>query len=262
MFKREKDRLHRDKEKVEKELQRKRVENDKIFQRKKDFDWMINELFEEGRSEQSFIRKLLDSLRQIRGQLENWEGELKDLAHEDDKLRVKLAEQRKSLVEKIVDKEAQKQLLEVQVRLVEEDMAQMKSGTLTSLRQKLSPDQAFDAEKKCSFAQDFPAEIEHRENAELEAARSRSRGQKRVGALRRNRPLAGQEFPSQAAAEGADQPAAPERQQVPESRQGKHSVLEGQDGDLGARQSEPSEAGARQPQVEGLFHGAQVEVAK
>lgn len=161
MFKREKDRLHRDKEKVEKELQRKRVENDKIFQRKKDFDWMINELFEEGRSEHGLIQKLVANLREIREQLNSWEADLKTLMDEDEQVRNEQNENAKQLVKDIVDKEAEKQLLEVQLELVQSDSARMENGELTSLPEKLHSNQKFHVEKKRSIAQDFPKKVEY-----------------------------------------------------------------------------------------------------
>lgn len=161
MFKREKDRLHRDKEKVEKELQRKRVENDKIFQRKKDFDWMINELFEEGRNEHGLIQKLVANLREIREQLNSWEADLKTLMDEDEQVRNEQNENAKQLVKDIVDKEAEKQLLEVQLELVQSDSARMENGELTSLPEKLHSNQKFHVEKKRSIAQDFPKKVEY-----------------------------------------------------------------------------------------------------
>ena len=133
MFKRERDRLYRDRDKVQKELERKRIENDKIFQRKKDFDWMINELFQEGKGEEMRIKRSKQSLDEIKNQLIEWEFQLKGLLHQEDTLRKELNEGQQIMVKEVVDSESNKQLLDVQIQLIDSDIAKMKEGTLISV---------------------------------------------------------------------------------------------------------------------------------
>jgi hypothetical protein len=132
MFKRERERLFRDKEKVQKELDRKRVENDKIFQRKKDFDWMINELFNEGKGEERKIFQAKDSIFQIKKQLIEWEEELRDFLAQDLRLHEEFNKKQKSLVQKLILAESESQVLETQIKLIDSDIAKIEQGIIIS----------------------------------------------------------------------------------------------------------------------------------
>lgn len=175
MFRRENERLQRDKHRVQRELERKRVENDKIFQHKKDFDWMLDELFAQGADDQALVRKLLDALGDIRAQLEDWQRQLGLLVDADAQLLARADEERRQAVKRLVEKEAERQALEVQVGLLDSDMRTMRSGRLTSVRKECHTNQRVAAKEKRRAAQHFQAKVAGRKNAGLEAGRRNRR---------------------------------------------------------------------------------------
>lgn len=168
MFKRERERLFRDREKVQKELDRKRVENDKIFQRKKDFDLMINELFKEGKGEERKIIRARDSIGQIKRQLLAWEDELKQYLRQDQELRTRITERQQELIQRGVSGESERQLLETQVRLLESDMAKIEEGRLTSLSKQFFADFEVEPPQKLLAVPDLPAQVRRREDGFVE----------------------------------------------------------------------------------------------